>query len=772
MATKGSGLKSTSINGVKIYMVSSQQRNPASWVGSKKQRPSRKDKNYQQKIELVQDLTFPTATSRIKVTPDGEFLIASGIHPPQIKVYELREFALKFERHFDSEIIDFQILDDDYSKLAFLCADRSVCLHAKYGKHYTLRIPRMGRDMAYDCWSCDLLCAASSSDLYRINLEKGQFLSPLRTQSPGLNVVCRSKLHGLVACGGDDGAVECFDMRTKSSIGRINAVEHGGDINEEVTALKFDEDGGFTMAVGSSGGKVLLYDLRSSHPMRVKDHMYGSAILDIKWHRTLNSERQKLITTDKHVVRIWDPETGDGMTSIEPTAGTINDICVFSKSGLMFLALDCSQIPSYFIPSLGPAPKWLPSIENLTEEMEEDAQTTIYDNFKFLTKEDLEKLNLTSLIGTNLLRASMHGFFIDYKLYKKAKQYTEPFEYETYREQQTQKKLEEQFVSRITIPKKLPKVNRKLAASVIEKEAEIEQIEADKNETKKASRKKKGLGPEIFEDERFKALFEDKDFEIDENSTEYLALHPMASMKQPSLVAEHFELLTEDEDQSLSDSDNSAASQSSGDEHSNGNRKLKKKPRLYEVKDERHAEAFWNRESLADEDSLPLGERAAALGDNLLTSARNNIKFGPGGSREISFTTRSSATYKEDGEDKDMQREKRRGIQSLGLKSARSGFRGNVAVEILEGAYCLVGDLANYECNHESELPAFVQRNYSRECSLEISMLIFVSSLLYREKKLHGRMCLLFSSLEFQLGKDEENTDSNQCRGDIARNGC
>ncbi|KAJ6304241.1 hypothetical protein OIU77_018000 [Salix suchowensis] len=149
-------------------------------------------------------------------------------------------------------------------------------------------------------------------------------------------------------------------MRTKSSIGRINAVEHGGDINE-VTALKFDEDGGFTMAVGSSGGKgidglgmvmntkyvgqdpvglftvlkpglskqnlkgggckhlthlsaryqaefsssfflgawwggrvcglVLLYDLRSSHPMRVKDHMYGSAILDIKWHRTLYSER-------------------------------------------------------------------------------------------------------------------------------------------------------------------------------------------------------------------------------------------------------------------------------------------------------------------------------------------------------------------------------------------------------------------------------------------------------------------------------------------------
>lgn len=55
----------------------------------------------------------------------------------------------------------------------------------------------------------------------------------------------------------------------------------------------------------------------------------------------------------------------------------------------------------------------------MQEELEEGAQTTIYDNFKFLTKEDLEKLKLTNLIGTNLVRAYMHGFFIDYRLYKK-----------------------------------------------------------------------------------------------------------------------------------------------------------------------------------------------------------------------------------------------------------------------------------------------------------------------------------------------------------------
>ncbi|CAI9782845.1 unnamed protein product [Fraxinus pennsylvanica] len=57
----------------------------------------------------IQDLRFETATTRIKVTPDGEYLIASGIYPPQIKVYELKELSLKFERHFVFEIINFQL---------------------------------------------------------------------------------------------------------------------------------------------------------------------------------------------------------------------------------------------------------------------------------------------------------------------------------------------------------------------------------------------------------------------------------------------------------------------------------------------------------------------------------------------------------------------------------------------------------------------------------------------------------------------------------------
>ncbi|KAL2895876.1 Nucleolar protein 10 [Bienertia sinuspersici] len=662
MAYHGGTLKSTSINGVKMYSLTGQQRSLATWLNPKKQRALRKDKDYMQRVELIQDLRFETATTRIKATPDGEFLLASGIYPPQVKVYELRELSLKFERHLDAEIIDFQVLSDDYSKLAFMCTDRSICLHAKYGSHYNVKIPRMGRDMAYDCWSCDLLCAASSPDLYRINLAQGRFLAPLTTQSPALNVVSRSKLHGLVACGGEDGAVECFDTRTRSSVGRINAVSTA-DEDAEVTAIEFDEEGGFQMAVGSSEGKVLIYDLRSSHPIRVKDHMYGSPILDIKWHRTLNSEHPKLISTDKHIVRIWDPETGEGMTSIEPTGGAINDICVFRESGLMLLALDSSQIPSYFVPALGPAPKWCSYLENLTEELEENAQTSIYDDYKFLTKEELERLNLTNLIGTNLLRAYMHGYFVDYRLYKKAKAIADPFAYDAYIEQRKKEKLEKMHAERITIKRRLPKVNRRLAGTLLEdEEAENEKKDSTDADTKKTTKKKKGLSSNILKDERFADMFNNPDYEIDEKSEEYLALHPIAPQKQTALLDEHFEPVLEDE-MSLSGDDASSASEDEG--------KVDRKsraPRLYEVKDERHAQAFFNSVSLEKEDALPLGERVAALPEEQPSSrVPKGVKVGPGGSREISFVSRSRAKYQEDEDDKDARR-KKRGVQSLGLK--------------------------------------------------------------------------------------------------------
>lgn len=51
----------------------------------------------------------------------------------------------------------------------------------------------------------------------------------------------------------------------------------------QLTALRFDP-GGLQLAVGTSNGLVGLWDLRQTRPLLVKDHMYGDAIRDIKFH--------------------------------------------------------------------------------------------------------------------------------------------------------------------------------------------------------------------------------------------------------------------------------------------------------------------------------------------------------------------------------------------------------------------------------------------------------------------------------------------------------
>lgn len=72
----------------------------------------------------------------------------------------------------------------------------------------------------------------------------------------------------------------------------------------------------------------------------------------------------------------------------------------------------------YFVPGLGPAPKWCTFLENITEELEETKNYSVYEDYKFLTQTDLEQIASTNLIGTKFLKPYMHGYFMDWKLYK------------------------------------------------------------------------------------------------------------------------------------------------------------------------------------------------------------------------------------------------------------------------------------------------------------------------------------------------------------------
>ena len=293
-----------------------------------------------------------------------------------------------------------------------------------------------------------------------------------------------------------------------------------------------------------------------------------------------------MVSTDKKILKIWDERTGDPYTSIEP-GYEINDLCMWDKTGLMMMAMDHTQMSVFFTPSLGAAPKWCSFLENLTEEMEEQTQETLYDDYRFVTKEELEKLHLTHLIGTKMLRAYMHGYFMDNRLYGKAKAIAEPFSYDDFKKKKVKEKLEEERQSRITVKKKAPKVNAMLAARLGAAEEEgVENVDEDGDDVGTVA-----PGGSLLEDDRFAAMFKDERFAINEDDETFKMLHPNAPKMDKSarkeMLEDHFELVEDEE--------------AAGDDEPN-------EPKMYAAKDEFHATAFKDgRETKAD---LSLKERA------------------------------------------------------------------------------------------------------------------------------------------------------------------
>jgi ribosome biogenesis protein ENP2 len=124
---------------------------------------------------------------------------------------------------------------------------------------------------------------------------------------------------------------------------------------------------------------------------------------------------------------------------------------------------------TYYIPQLGPAPRWCAFLDNLTDEMEENSTQITYDNYKFVTRKELASLGLNKLIGTNVVRSYMHGYFIDVRLWEQARLISNPFAYEEYRERRLLEKIEKERESRIRTNSQQFKVNKNLAARLQER---------------------------------------------------------------------------------------------------------------------------------------------------------------------------------------------------------------------------------------------------------------------------------------------------------------
>jgi ribosome biogenesis protein ENP2 len=412
--------------------------------------------------------------------------------------------------------------------------------------------------------------------------------------------------HNLLAFGTSLGTVEFWDPRSKSRAGILSLPQEntfeGGP--SEVTALQFQRSG-LTLATGSSTGLIHLYDLRSPLPLLKKDQGYGYPIKNLIWLESSSQTRaqtaeSKILSADKRIIKIWDPLDGTPWTSVEP-AVDLNHVEWCKDSGMLLTANEGKQQHAFFVPQLGPAPKWCAFLDNLVEEMAEDPNDPasfaksrkageVYDNYKFLTPPQLRQLNIDHLIGkTGLLRPYMHGFFVSQKLYEEALLINNPEIWQEQRAKSIKEKIDKERESRIRGKKKVQvKVNRKLAEKMLERE--------EKNERRKAKRilarggddeEMVDVPPEVVEeveqkkeretvltDPRFSRIFEDPAFEIDEHSYEFRSLNPSTVVSgQPETKAQKFskgltaaELEDVEDKKHDSSSEDESSSEEDGDE--------------------------------------------------------------------------------------------------------------------------------------------------------------------------------------------------------------
>lgn len=469
-------------------------------------------------IQLIQDFEFPSVSYRIKITRDSKYAIASGAYKPHIRVYEFAQASLKFERHQESENVDLVCLADDWTKFATLQSDRSIEFHAKSGLYYKTRIPCHGRAVRYNPGNCELVVAAASDELYRLNIERGTFMNPFKLLSDNANSVEVSDIHGLTAVGTDAG-IELWDPRIRTRLGSIFTGGVDGSLDSEggVSCLSFADDG-LHLAAGTMSGYSLIYDLRSPQPILRRDQGYGSPLNTISFLKLAeNSESNRIMSADANVIKIWDVQSGSPYMSIKnPT--DIREVVHCNETGLFLVANEGPPMHIYYVPDLGPAPKWCSFLENVTEELDVSQSTPqAYDSYRFVTKQELRQLGLEHLAGTDVVKDYMHGFFIDTRLWEKARVIMNPNIFEEHRKKTIDQKIEKDRESRIrsSIPKKV-KVNKVLADRLArQEEKRMKRQGQELQENEQAS---------VFKDDRFKAVFSDPDFAVEEDSVEYTQL--------------------------------------------------------------------------------------------------------------------------------------------------------------------------------------------------------------------------------------------------------
>lgn len=330
----------------KIYTVngpsSTQSASLPQWL-TVKSRPKRveghkkrtKTQHHLGQLELIQDFSFPTAAIKIRTTEDGLHAVATGTYKPMMKVWDLEQLTEKFQRTTDAENVDFCMLSSDWTKSIHLQRDRSLQLHTQGGLHHTIRLPIYGRALGYHAPSADALVACTGTEVFRFNLEEGRYMTPIEvargwgngmeSEVEGVNCVDVNPRHGLWSFGldGGGGVVEFWDQRSRTALTRLTLPAASllpaqpldgsslfGPSRQKlsITSLMSHPSDGLSIAVGTSSGHTLLYDLRSPSPFAVKDQGYGEPVRCVNWLRGGGQQEDagRVVSADSKVIKVWD----------------------------------------------------------------------------------------------------------------------------------------------------------------------------------------------------------------------------------------------------------------------------------------------------------------------------------------------------------------------------------------------------------------------------------------------------------------------------------
>ncbi|PWN39998.1 hypothetical protein IE81DRAFT_325972 [Ceraceosorus guamensis] len=394
-------------------------------------------------------------------------------------------------------------------------------------------------------------------------------------------------------------------LSARNALPGISSVGDGDSVSSDktitsllsATCLRSAQDG-LNLAVGTTTGHVQLYDYRmSNRAYKEKDQGFGLPINSLSWcgdaprllsgdapsnsHHPRSEAKDCVLSADSKVIKIWSRSEQDDAAAQPSTSSTTNLASIPSSTasgdfnqvhhipgtGMLVAAMEATRCAAWYVPTLGPAPAWCSFLDSLTDEMDGDVATLgkenkpgVYDDFKFVDKEELRLLNMEHMLGTDLLRPYMHGYFVHLRLYEKARLLANPTAYSDARERAIRENIEKASKSRIrptlrdeerlrSAKKELEgiRVNRELALKIQRSEerasrAAATQAEGDRENAEdgadgepqepkvnaKASRRaeKMDAGKNLLRDDRFKEMFSDPAFEVDKNTREWRLLNP------------------------------------------------------------------------------------------------------------------------------------------------------------------------------------------------------------------------------------------------------